>query len=265
MAEGINVAPAIADSTIVITGGTSGVGLATARAFLDAGCAKVVLIGRTVERGERVRGELAGDYPQASVTYLAADANDVDGVADVVARALAALGGRIDVLVNSTAASYVPALLFRTAAADIPSILTQQMMAPILMSHAVLPTMREQRSGVIVNIASDAAKVPTPGETIIGAAMAAIVTFSRTLAMEAKRDGIRVNVLTPSLIGNTPVYDRVMQDPFAAKLFGNAAKLASLGVAEPEDLAATILFLAGPGAARLTGQAISVNGGVSAA
>ncbi|WP_066656637.1 MULTISPECIES: SDR family NAD(P)-dependent oxidoreductase [unclassified Sphingomonas] len=265
MSESINPARSIADSAVVITGGTSGVGLATARAFLEAACRKVVIVGRTIERGERVRSELAKHYPDAAITFVAADANEISGAAQVVEQALAALDGRIDVLVNSTAGSYVPALLFRTAAADIPSILTQQMMAPILMSHAVLPVMREQRSGVIVNIASDAAKVPTPGETVIGAAMAAIVTFSRTLAMEAKRDGIRVNVLTPSLIGNTPVYDRVMGDPFAAKLFGNAAKLASLGVAEPEDLAATILFLASPAAARLTGQAISVNGGVSAA
>jgi 2-hydroxycyclohexanecarboxyl-CoA dehydrogenase len=82
--------------------------------------------------------------------------------------------------------------------------------------------------------------------------------------MEAKRDGIRVNALTPSLIGNTDVYARVMGDPFSAKLFTNAANLAHLGVAQPEDLAALMVFLASPAAARLTGQAISVNGGISA-
>ena len=125
--------------------------------------------------------------------------------------------------------------------------------------------MREQKSGVIINVASDAAKVPTPGESVIGAAMAAIVMFTRTLAIEAKRDGVRANVLTPSLIGGTGAYDRVMTDPFSAKLFANAAKLAHLGVAQPDDLAAMMLFLAGPAAARLTGQAISINGGISAA
>jgi NAD(P)-dependent dehydrogenase (short-subunit alcohol dehydrogenase family) len=125
--------------------------------------------------------------------------------------------------------------------------------------------MREQRTGVIINVASDAAKVPTPGETVIGAAMAAIVTFSRTLAMEAKREGVRVNALTPSLITGTDTHDRVMANPFSAKLFSNAAKLAHLGVAQPDDLAEMMVFLASPAAARLTGQAISINGGISAA
>jgi NAD(P)-dependent dehydrogenase (short-subunit alcohol dehydrogenase family) len=132
------------------------------------------------------------------------------------------------------------------------------------MTRFALPGMREQRSGVIINIASDAAKVPTPGETVLGAAMAAIVMFSKTLAMEAKRDGIRVNVLTPSLIAGTPTAHRVQKEGFSAKLFAKAASLAQLGVAEPDDLAALIVFLASPQARRLTGQAISVNGGISA-
>ena len=129
---------------------------------------------------------------------------------------------------------------------------------------AVLPHMRTKRGGVIVNIASDAAKHPTPGESVIGAAMAAIVMFSKTLAMEAKRDGIRVNAVTPSLIRDTGAYDRVMAEPFSAKLFEKAAGLASLGVAEPVDVADLVLFLCSPQARRITGQVVSPNGGISA-
>lgn len=95
--------------------------------------------------------------------------------------------------------------------------------------------------------------------------MAAITVFTRTLAIEAKRDGIRANAITPSLISDTPVYDLVMDDPFSAKLFTSAAKLASLGVASPDDLAGLIVFLASPAGAKITGQAISINGGISAA
>ena len=138
-------------------------------------------------------------------------------------------------------------------------------MAPLLMCSVVLPLMRAQKSGVIINIASDAAKVATPGESVIGAVMAAIVMFSRTLAMEAKRDGIRVNALTPSLVEGTATADRILAEGFSQKLFQKAAKLAHLGVARPEDLAAISVFLAGPGGAKITGQAISVNGGISAA
>jgi NAD(P)-dependent dehydrogenase (short-subunit alcohol dehydrogenase family) len=116
-----------------------------------------------------------------------------------------------------------------------------------------------------VNIASDAGKLATPGESIIGAAMAAIVMFSRTLAIEAKRDGIRVNVLTPSLIAGTATTERILAEGFSQKLFRKAEKLAHLGVVQPEDLAALVVFLASPGGAKITGQAISVNGGISAA
>jgi NAD(P)-dependent dehydrogenase (short-subunit alcohol dehydrogenase family) len=133
------------------------------------------------------------------------------------------------------------------------------------MTHAALPAMRERRSGSVINIASDAAKVATPGETIIGAAMAAIVMFSRAAALEAKREGVRINVLTPSLIANTPGSAWIATDPFSSRMFEKAASMANLGVAEPEDLAAMILFLASPAARRITGQAISINGGISAA
>ncbi len=260
----MTIVKSLEESRVLVAGGTSGVGLATARAFLDAGSRKVAIMGRNAERGEKARDGLASAYAGADVMFLQADAGDADQ-ASAACETMAGKWGGIDVMVCSVAASYVPALLFRTPVEDMAGILMGQAFPPILMSRLVLPYMRDQKSGVIVNVASDAAKVPTPGETVIGAGMAAIVTFSRTLAMEAKRDGIRVNAMTPSLIANTPVYDRVMDDPFSAKLFTSASKLASLGVAEPEDLAATIVFLASPAAAKLTGQAISVNGGISAA
>jgi len=171
----------------------------------------------------------------------------------------------IDVLINSTAGLFNHELFHDIPLDDIPRIVTQQLMAPLLMCSVVLPSMRSQKSGLIVNIASDAAKVATPGESVIGGVMAAIVMFSRTLAMEAKRDGIRVNALTPSLVEGTSTAERILAQGFSQKLFQKAAKRARLGVAQPEDLAAIALFLAGPGGAKITGQAISVNGGISAA
>jgi 2-hydroxycyclohexanecarboxyl-CoA dehydrogenase len=95
--------------------------------------------------------------------------------------------------------------------------------------------------------------------------MAAIVMFSRVAAIEAKRNGVRVNAVTPSLIAGTETAERVLADGFSKGLFEKASQLAHLGVAEAEDLAALVVFLGGPGASRLTGQAISVNGGISAA
>lgn len=259
----VNPSLPLAGQSALIAGGTSGVGLATARRFAEAGAARLFLVGRDPARGATAVESLGGTG--ANVEFVAADANDPAAAQRAVAQAEARIGGGIDILVVSTAAAVLPRLLADIPVEDVPRILVEQAAAPMVMSRAVLPGMRAKGSGAIVTVASDAAKSATPGETVIGAAMAAIVMFARALAMEAKRDGIRVNVVTPSLIQGTPIYDRLMADEFSTRLFGKAAKLASLGVAEPDDLAQLILFLCGPGAAKITGQAISVNGGISAA
>ena len=256
--------PSFAEASILIAGGTSGVGLAAAKAFALAGAVRIALVGRNLERGAAARDAVAALSGAAQVAFIAADVNDADaaqGAADAAARLL----GPVDILVNSTVGPAVPTLFHDVDIRRIAEDLNGLVMAPLLLCRAVLPGMRALGGGVIVNIASDAAKAPTPGEAVIGAAMAGIVMFTRTLAMEAKRDGVRVNALTPSLIEGTMTYDRVFQHAFSAKLFEKAAKMASLGVVQPEDLAAAILFLASPQAARITGQVISVNGGISAA
>jgi NAD(P)-dependent dehydrogenase (short-subunit alcohol dehydrogenase family) len=251
------------ESSVVIAGATAGVGLAAAVQFAAAGVPRIALLGRNEERGAAAAQVVAAKNASIQVEFFTCDATKLEE-AERVITLIRERFGRIDVLVNSTTTGYTPDLLHRTPATDLAPLLMQVALAPMYMTRVVLPLMREQRSGVILNIASDAAKVPTPGETVIGAAMAAIVMFSRTLALEAKRDGIRVNVLTPSLIAGTATAERVQKEGFSAKLFATAAKLAHLGVAEPDDLAALIVFLASPQARRITGQVISVNGGISA-
>ena len=177
------------NTRVLITGGTSGIGLATAIAFAEAGARRIALIGRNAERGTEAVRQVAASG--AAVKFIQADANHSDQARRAGEEAIVHLGG-IDVLVNSTAGAFKPELFHNIPLSDIPDIVTQQLMAPLLMCSAVLPSMRAQKGGLIINIASDAAKVATPGESVIGAAMAAIVMFSRTLAMEAKRDGVRV-------------------------------------------------------------------------
>jgi len=247
---------------VLISGGTSGIGLAIAVAFAEACVRRIAIIGRNAERGAHAVARIAAGG--ATVKFIQADANYPDQARRAAEEAASHLGN-IDVLINSTAGLFKPELFHCIPLDDIPQIVTQQLMAPLLMCGAVLPSMRAQKSGLIINIASDAAKIATPGESVIGAVMAAIVMFSRTLAMEAKRDGVRVNALTPSLVEGTATAERILAEGFSQKLFQKAAKLAHLGVARPEDLAAIAVFLAGPGGAKITGQAISVNGGISAA
>jgi NAD(P)-dependent dehydrogenase (short-subunit alcohol dehydrogenase family) len=256
--------PDFAEQGIVIAGGTSGVGLAAALAFASAGARRLVLVGRDPQRGKVAAERVAAAYPETVPAFLPADANDPDAAEQVIAAAVAHLG-RLDVLVNSTVAPYQPTLLHDIPIAQVLTVLVQQAAGPMLMSSAAVPYMRAQHGGAIINIASDAVKVPTPGECAIGAAMAAIVTFSRTLALEAKRYGVTVNAITPSLIANTQSYDRAMSLEFSKKIFDKIVGQAHLGVTEPEDLAALVVFLASPMAAKVTGQVISVNGGISVA
>ncbi|MCU1614668.1 MAG: family NAD(P)-dependent oxidoreductase [Frankiales bacterium] len=251
------------EAAVVIAGGSSGVGFASATGFLDAGVRRLALLSRSPERGLAARDRLREHCPDATIEFVAVDVDDLDQVTRAIEKAHTALGS-IDVLLSSVTAQYRPELLHRIDPNDITRILTAQALPPMYLTRTVLPIMQEQGGGSIVLVASDAAKVATPGESVLGAAMAAIVMFSRTVAIEAKRNGVRVNAVTPSLIAGTATAERVLTDGFSKALFEKAAKLAHLGVAEAEDLAALIVFLGGPAAAKITGQAISVNGGISA-
>jgi gluconate 5-dehydrogenase/3-oxoacyl-[acyl-carrier protein] reductase len=248
----------ISGQRVLIPGGTSGIGLACARAFVEAG-ATVRIVGRNQQRGTDAATSLG-----AQAGFLQADCADPEQAQRMVDDAAVQMGG-IDTLICSLGGTRLPELLFRQSLDDIRTSLTQDLAPFLYAGRAVLPVMMAQSSGCVINIASDAGKVPTPGESVIGANMAAIIQFTRGVAIEAKRNGIRANAITPSLVEGTPLTERLMAEgSFPAKLFAKARPLAHLGPTEPEDLAALALFLASPAAGRITGQAISVNGGISA-
>jgi 2-hydroxycyclohexanecarboxyl-CoA dehydrogenase len=248
----------LAECSVAVLGGTAGVGLETASQFAEQG-ARVVLLGRDHDRGAAACEKIRLRAPLADVRV---DATDPDDTVQAEKECRSVLGS-IDVLVNTTGPSDHPRLLHTIAIQSIQQRINELVLPPLHMMHAALPEMRSRRSGSIITVASDAAKVATPGETLIGAAMAAIVMFSKAAALEAKREGVRINVLTPSLIADTPGAALIGSDPFSAKMFEKAAAMAHLGVAPSADLASMTLFLASPAASRITGQTISINGGIS--
>lgn len=250
------------ESRVLITGGTSGIGLETAIQFALAGVPKILLVGRNAERGEAAKQEVVREAPGTEAHFISVDMNNVDGARIVAEHAKAHLGG-VDILINSMGSDQVPELFHQMPVERIEETVLR-LTSVMHICHFVQPMMKRQGGGAIVNIASDAAKFATPGEAVIGAVMAGIVMFTRTLAIEGKRDGIRANALTPSIVEGTRTYDRVMAPGFSANLFEKAKKAARLGVVRPEDVAPMIVFMTSPAAARMTGQAISINGGISA-
>jgi 2-hydroxycyclohexanecarboxyl-CoA dehydrogenase len=251
----------IEGSRVLISGGTSGVGLAAAIQFARARAAQIVLAGRDPERGERARAQVAVEG--GTVHFLAGDAGSAEDSSRVATEATDLLGGRIDTLVSAVAPRGHLGPLSRQDPKDLERVLLGLVLPVMQMNRAALPYMQTS-GGTIVNIASDAGKVPTPGESVAGGAMAAIAMFSRTLALEVKRHGIRVHAVTPSIIAGTPTADRLMADEFGRKVFEKIIEKAALGVPDADDVAATVLWLACPAAAKVTGQVISVNGGISA-
>lgn len=242
----------------LIFGGTAGIGLATARCLARDGFEDVALSGRTEERGRSAVAELEEAFPGCRFRYLQCDVSDHRQVESVVGSL-----GRIDTVVSSISPPIFPRLLKDSDPNDYPDLLSNALLGVMNIMKYTTQVMRESKGGNVITIATDAAKVPTPGETLIGAVMAGIVMFSRTVALEEKRHGIRVNCVTPSIVRGTPFYEAMMQDAFCTKLFGKAEARADLGVVEPEDVAETIAFLASNKAVKVTGQVVSVNGGIS--
>lgn len=256
------IAKPLNEARVLITGGTSGIGLEAAMQFALSGVPQIAVNGRDAKRGEQARQAILKEVPDVEVDFISADANDLEGARKVTEHITDRFGG-VDILVNSVGSEQVPELFHQMPVTRIKETV-ERLTGLMQICHFIQPIMKEQGGGAIVNIASDAAKFATPGEAVIGAVMAGIVMFTRTLAIEGKRDGIRANALTPSIVAGTQTYDRVMAPEFSGKLFEKAKKAARLGVVRPEDVAPMIVFMTSPAAARMTGQAISINGGISA-
>ena len=129
--------------------------------------------------------------------------------------------------------------------------------------YAILPHMAERKQGAIVNLSSDSARVGSLGEAVYAGAKAAVIAFSKTLAREHARDNVRVNVVCPGL-ADTPLLEEIQQEEFPRKILGAVTGAIPLKrVGTPEEIAPAVLFLASDAARYITGQVISVNGGLT--
>ena len=247
--------------TVIVTGGGGGIGGAACRRFAEEGARVAVF-----DVDEKAAAKVADAVMQANgkAAALGCDITDYAACQAAVRAAEAALGP-IDVLVNN-AGWDVFKLFADTTPADWTKIISINLTGALNMHHAVLPGMMARKKGRIVNVSSDAARVGSSGEAVYAACKAGLIGFSKTLAREQARNGITVNVVCPGVV-QTNLYANYKQgarNPDKLdEAFRRAIPLGRLG--EPDDLHGAICFLASDDAAFVTGQVISVSGGLTMA
>lgn len=245
--------------TVIVTGGGGGIGGATCRRLGSEGAA-VAVFDRDRAAAERVAGDIvaAGGRAQA----FACDITLREQVDAAVAAASSVLGP-VDVLVNNAGWDIFKPFT-KTTPPEWERLIAINLVGALHMHHAVLPQMVERRGGRIVNIASDAARAGSSGEAVYAACKGGLVAFSKTLAREHARHGITVNVVCPGPTDTALFADYKEGAGNPEKLVEAFTRAIPLGrIGQPEDLPGAIAFFASDDAAFVTGQVLSVSGGLT--
>ena len=246
----------------LVTGSSGGLGLHVARKLAAEG-ATVVINSRTAASGERALAQLLEISPRVQLAL--GDCGDAEAAA-AVTRQAAGAEGRIDILVSAGAQGRVPPKPFaEMSAQEIVEAYQSRLLPRIFPVHAALPYMREQ-GGAVVMVGTDAARHPTPGESIVGAVGAGVILMTKVLAKELASWHIRVNAIALTLTSDTPSWDRIFAGDagFQSQLFGKLSQRFPWGRApSAEEVARVAVFLVSDDAVQMTGQTLSVNGGLS--
>ena len=240
--------------TALVTGGAGGIGAATARRLAAEG-ARVAVGDLDLDGARAVAGEIDGVATELDVA-------DTGSVGRAVAAATDALGP-VDVLVNNAGTDRF-AFFVNTDEALWDFVLAVNLRGVLACTHAVLPTMHE-RGGVIVNVASEAGRVGSQGSATYSAAKAGVIGFTKAIARESARFGVRCNAVAPGPI-ETPLLSSAPEQlgELGARLKqGMIDATAMRRIGEPDEVAAVIAFLASDDASYVTGQTVNVSGGLS--
>ena len=250
----------------IVTGAGSGIGRGIALGLAHAG-ANLVVAGRTAETLEAVGNEV-GKIGR-KLLAVPADVTDSGDIEVVVRRALETFG-RIDILVNNAGGGgglgqkFRRAPLLDTSEAEMLATFALNFNSVVLLSRAVVPAMQAQGGGSIVNVASMAGRDhdhPMPGSGMYGAAKAAVVNISRTMAVEWAPE-VRVNCVSPGMITIDSPRVTAIRSPERTQSMMATIAMGRGGL--PEDVAGAVVYLAGANAANITGHTLVLDGGLTA-
>lgn len=249
------------DKVVIVTGGGGGIGSAICRRFAEDGAA-VAVFDINQEAAEAVAAGIRAAGGKASAFVVELTSQESVNVA--VAAAEEQLGP-IGVLVNNAGWDRAGPFL-KTDSALWDKIVAVNLFGSLYMHHAVLKRMYERGAGRVINIASDAARVGSSGEAVYSFCKGGLVSFSKTMARELARKQINVNVVCPGPTDTALFRDFAGEGEQGEKLKGALTKAIPFGrLGCPEDLPGIVAFLASDEASFITGQIISVSGGLTMA
>lgn len=241
------------DRTVIVTGGANGIGAAIARRLAEEGCA-VGILDMDAAAGAKVAGEI-------KASFHAVDITDYDAVARAV-EAFEAAVGPVACLVNN--AGWDRAANFLDTTPEFwHKVVAINLFGPLNVNHIVLRGMAARGFGRVVNIASDAGRVGSSGEAVYSACKGGIIAFTKTVARELVGKGIIVNTLCPGPT-DTAILRSFLEGPDGTRIaegLKRAIPMRRLGV--PDDYPGLVAFLLSDDAAYITGQTISVSGGLT--
>ena len=239
--------------TALVTGGASGIGKATVLKLAQAG-ARVFLADIDEAGGKAAAAD--GAKAGLKIDYVKVDLGNAASVEACAAEALAK-AGRVDVLVNAAGWDRIQPFIENTTE-FMDKVIGINLMGPVRLTKALLPKMMENGGGKVVNVSSDAGRVGSMGETVYAAAKGGIIAFTKSLAREMARFKVNVNCVCPGPT-DTPLFHAQPE-----KLRDALTKAIPFRrIAKPDELAAAILFFAGPDSDYVTGQVLSVSGGLT--
>lgn len=245
----------------IVTGGASGIGKAICKRLAEEGC-KVVIFDLNAEGAQAAVDEIGSNGGTAIARTV--DITDYEAVRAAVASAEGEVGPT-DILVNNAGWDRVVNFLDNDLALW-DKVIAINLRGPLNLHHVVLPGMVERGSGKVVNIASDAGRVGSSGEAVYSACKGGMISFTKTMAREMARAKINLNTVCPGPT-DTPLFAQVSGAGEAGQKIAEGLKRAipfkRLG--QPEDLVGAVAFLASDDAGFITGQVISVSGGLTMA